>query len=106
MNLHLPFRLDAWLLIAQSPVFSNHRACRFQLRCGASRLRGFQQLTGFNVSVDFRLLTVHVAGDDKVVFQDLQSLPGDHINRQQTVGHGQSPQNMAAILTIDMLPGL
>ena len=38
MNLRL---YGAWLLIAQSTVFSNIRAYRFQLRCSASGSKGF-----------------------------------------------------------------
>lgn len=37
--------LAARLLIAQSPRFSNHRACRSRLRCGAQGFRVFQQFS-------------------------------------------------------------
>jgi hypothetical protein len=55
LNLLQGFPTGAWLLIAQSFLFSNHHACRFQLRCGKKSSKGFPAIHPIIISSRYQL---------------------------------------------------
>ena len=68
------------LLHLQRSTVGDQRAIR---QADAQRVADLGAFDGERIVV----LTIHVAGDDQIVLQDLQRLVGDHVDGQQTLCH-------------------